>query len=166
MAAYLEGVPLMSDTVRGFITSVRMYMRDHPELNRLIKGQETSDRMIAFAAMIALSHFNGTPPVLGDFSYDYLLPRYYYILLPLTVTKVIESVGLLQTRNHLNYSDGGQSVGVNDKTPLLMNWLNYFRSWVIEELGRVKVSMNIEQAMTSYGVHTELWYINGLYFGY
>ena len=46
-----------------------------------------------------------------------------------TVVALIESVGLLQTRNHLNYSTGGINVGTNDKTPLLMQWLQYYRSF-------------------------------------
>jgi hypothetical protein len=86
----------------------------------------------------------------------------------MTVEALIESVGLLQTRNHINYSNGGINVGVNDKTPLLMNWLQYFKATTEQKLQRVKVAINIEGAMdtSGYGVHSELWAINGSYLSY
>lgn len=163
----LESVPGMSDNFRGFVASVREYMRDHPELNRLLRGEESTDRQIAWAVLDALSDFNGTPP-LTTFSLDYLLQRQQHaLLLRLTSITLLESVGLLQTRNHLNYSDGGINVGVNDKTPLISQWLAYFKSSTEQMKQRVKVAFNIESILGPgvSGVHSELWAINASFFG-
>jgi hypothetical protein len=124
--------------------------------------------MIAWAVLDAMSDFNGTPP-LGSISLEDLLQRQqHHLLLRMTVESLIESVGLLQTRNHINYSNGGINVGVNDKTPLLMNWLQYFKSTTEQQKQRVKVAMNIEQILgpNNPGVHSELWAVNATYLSY
>lgn len=161
----LQGLPGMSQTTRDFVAMVRLFLRDFPELNRILRGEESSDRMIAWALLDAMSDFNGTPP-LGGVSLEDLLSRgQQHLLLRMTVCSLLESVGLLQTRNHLNYSDGGLNVGVNDKTPLIMNWLQMFRGRTEQMKLRVKVAMNIESLLGSgaHGVHSEYWAIAGVY---
>lgn len=164
----LQGIEGATDNFRSFVQMVRLYLRDFPELNRLIAGEETTDRMIAWCVLDALSNFNGTPP-LTQYSLDQLLSRgQQHLMLRITVECIIESVGLLQTRNHINYSDGGINVGVNDKTPLLMNWLQYFRAYTEQLKERVKVALNIEGILgpSNVGVHSEQWAVNGTYFAY
>jgi hypothetical protein len=145
-----------------------MYLRDWPELNRLVAGQESSDRMIAWAVLDALSNFNGTPP-LTYLSLEELCARnQQHLLKRMTVEALVESVGLLSTRNHLNYSTGGTNVGVNDKTPLLMNWLQYFKSFTEQQKLRVKVAMNVESILGSgnIGVRSEYFVVNASYLSY
>ena len=86
----------------------------------------------------------------------------------MTVCSVIESVALLQTRNHINYSDGGTNVGVNDKTPLLMNLLQYYKAFTTQQKQRVKVALNIEGILgpSQSGVHSELFSVNATYAAY
>jgi hypothetical protein len=165
----LQGIEGMSDTMKGFVQMVRMYCRDHAPLNRLIEGEESSDRMIAWAVLDALSSFNGTPPFIGNFSIESLCAyNQQHLLLRMTVIALIESVGQLQTRNHVNYSDGGINTGVNDKTPLLMNWLQYFRSYTDQLKMRVKVAINIGNILgpSNQGVHSELFAVNLSYLSY
>jgi hypothetical protein len=164
----LEGLPDMSVEFRDFVQVVRGYMRDYPELNRLQRGEESTDRQIAWAILDALSDFNGTPPT-TLFTLGYLLQRRQHaLLLRMATCTIIESVGLLQTRNHLNYSDGGINVGINDKTPLLMQWLNMFKATTEQMKQRVKVAFNIESILGpgNCGVHSELWAINSTYIGF
>lgn len=165
----LQGIPGMSDSFREFVQMVRFYMRDMPELNRLVAGEESTDRQIAWAVMDALADFNGTPPFLGNINLDGMLGmQQHSLLLRMTVCNVIESVGLLQTRNHINYSNGGITVGVNDKTPMLMNWLQYFKSTTDQLKLRVKVAMNIASILgpTNSGVHSEYFWTNASYAAY
>jgi hypothetical protein len=164
----LQGIPGVSDTLRSFVQVVRLYLRDFPELNRLVAGEESSDRQIAWAVMDALSDFNGTPHFTSLSLDDLLLKNQHSLLLRLTVCSLIESVGLLQTRNHINYSTGGTNVGANDKTPLLMNWLQYFKSTTEQMKQRVKVSLNIEGILgtSNAGVHSEYFWVNSSYIGY
>jgi hypothetical protein len=158
----------MSPMFRDFVQAVRLYMRDFPELNRIVAGEETSDRQIAWSVLDAMSDFNGTPHLTQYILEDLLQRSLHALLLRMTVISVIESVGLLQTRNHINYSDGGLNVGVNDKTPMLMNWLQYYRSFTDQMKQRVKVALNIEGILgpSNSGVHSELWAVNSTYAAY
>lgn len=154
--------------MRAFVQMVRLYLRDFEELNRLVAGEESTDRMIAWAVLDAISNFNGTPHF-TQVSLDELLNlNQQHLILRMTVEALIESVGLLQTRNHINYSDGGINVGVNDKTPLLMNWLQYFRSYTEQLKQRVKVAINIQGILgpSNVGIHSELWAVNASYLSY
>jgi hypothetical protein len=164
----IQGIEGLSPTMRAFIQVVRDYLRDHPELNRLVAGQETNNRMIAWAVLDALSYFNGTPPITSHTIESLFQRNQQSLLLRLTVLTLLESVGLLQTRNHINYSNGGINVGVNDKTPLIMNWLQYYRATAEQLLTRVKVAFNIESILGpgNSGVHSELFAVNSSYRAY
>lgn len=166
--AELQGVQLPSDTMVAFVQAVRQYLRDHPQLNRLVAGEETGDRLIAWCVLDALDDFNGTPPITTYSLEDLLSRSQTSLLLRMTVQNVLESVGLLQTRNHLNYSNGGVNLGVNDKTPLILQWLQYFKSTTEQRKQQVKVALNIESILgpTNSGIHSELWSINASYLSY
>ncbi len=164
----LQGVQGFSSYMQSFVQQVREFTRDHAMLNRLIEDVESTDRMIAWSALDAVSDFNSTPHF-TYFSLDELiLMGHTHLLMRMTVCTLLESVGLLQTRNHLNYSDGGLNVGVNDKTPLIMNWLQYFRSTVEQKKQRVKVAINIGSILGPghVGAHSELWAVNTSYLSY
>lgn len=166
--AELQGVAGMSDTMKTFVQVVRDFLRDHPELNRLTAGHETSDRMIAWSVLDALARFNGTPHMTTFTLEDLLMRNQHYLMLRLTVISVMESVGMFQTRNHINYSNGGVNVGINDKTPMIMQWLQYFTSTTTQLLQQVKVAINIESILGpgNIGVHSELWAVNQTYLAY
>lgn len=168
MPEQLQGVLKMSPAMRTFVQVVRDYHRDHPELNRLIAGQETNNRIVAWSVLDAISLYNGTPPITMDTLETLLNRQQHYLLLRLTTITILESVGMLQTRNHINYSNGGINVGVNDKTPLIMGWLRYFRSFSDQLMTRVKVAQNIDSILGpgNSGVHSELWAVNASYLAF
>jgi hypothetical protein len=151
-------------TTVAFVSMVRNYMRDHAALNRLVAGQESSDRMVLFAVMDAVARYNGTPPETYFGLSDLFQKNRQPLLLRMTVITLLESLCLLQSRNHINYSTGGTSVGVSDKTPLLMNLIQYFRSVTDQDLLRAKVSDNILSILGHPGVHSEYWTIHSSYF--
>lgn len=156
-------VPLPSASARmnELVAMIRMYLRDFPELNRLIKGEETSNRMIAWAIIDALDDWNTTPPFIGTASLTNF-PS-VSLLREGAVIRILESVGLLQTRNQLDYSDGGISVRVSNKAPQLMQWIGMFRSSYERKKDRMKASMNIEMGMAGTGTFSEYFVINGIY---
>lgn len=168
MAGELQAVVPLSPAMQAFVPVVRAYMRDTPELNRLVAGEETGDRFIAWSVLDAISRFNGTPHFTAFSLEDLLSYQQHYLLLRLTVQTIIESVGLLQTRNHINYSNGGINVGVNDKTPLLMGWLQFFSAYNEQMITRAKVAINIGSILGvgNVGVHSEYWAINATYMSY
>lgn len=168
MAGELQSVIPLSPAMLAFVPVVRGYMRDMAELNRLIAGVETGDRFIAWSVLEAVARFNGTPHFTRLRFEDLLEYQQHYLLLRMTVQTILESVGLLQTRNHINYSNGGINVGVNDKTPLLQSWLQVFSAYNEQMLTRVKVALNIEGILGvgNIGVHSEYWAINATYMSY
>ena len=158
-------VPGASAEFQQFLSTVRLFLRDFTELNRLVAGEETSDRMLAWAAIDAISDFNGSPPDIGTFVFSDLMARNQHSLLRVgTTLNVLYSVGILQTRNHLPFSDGGLNVAVSDKTPLLQSWIQLLeRRW---ETGkqRVKTAWNIESLLGgSVGAHSEYFSLSGYY---
>jgi hypothetical protein len=145
--------------MRRFVANVRLFMRDYQELNRLIKGNETNPRMMMFALVDTLTDFNTTPPLIGEFSLDQIPAS---ILLRGVVKHVLESVSLLQMRNHLDVSDGGVQVGISNKSPLMMNFLQYFLNHYEQQKLKWKVAKNIEMAF-GYGVSSEYDNLGGWY---
>lgn len=145
-----------------FVGLVRAFMRDYPELNRLIKGEEHSDRLIAWAAIDALDDFNTTPPMT---QYQFTNFPSKHLLLRGTVISLLESVGLLMTRNHLSFSDGGISSITTDSTPLIQSWIQLFTNKYEQKKDRLKVALNIEGGWGN-GVNSEYLWTSGFYGGY
>lgn len=145
--------------LNDIVGQVRMYLRDFPELNRLIRGEESSNRQIIWAIMDTVDDFNTTPPftkfTLLNFPSKSLFIRG-------VACSLLESVGLLQTRNHLNFSDGGIQVGISDKTPFIQSWLSVLRNSYEEKKMRIKVAYNIETAWGG-GVFSEYRLANTFY---
>ena len=154
-----------SPAFNQFVSDTRYFMRDMPELNRLVSGQESSDRMIALCTVNAISEFNSQPPLIGSYGFSTFLEKGW--LDPLrtgTIIKLLTSVGILQTRNHLPFSDGGLNVAVSDKTPLLQSWIQLFRVEWMQWKQQVKVAANIAQLLDGQGgVASELFDIHGYY---
>lgn len=145
--------------VDAVVNMVRLYTRDHPELNRLISGVESSNRQIAWAIMDTLDDFNTEPPTTG-----YNLSNFpsMSLLIRGVTCSLLESIGLLQTRNHLSFSDGGIQIGVNDKTPFIQSWLQMFRNSYEDKKRKMKQAANIENAWGG-GVSSELKVVNNYY---
>ena len=159
----LDAAPPTNDVpLRYFVGIVRAFMRDYPELNRLIKGEEHSDRLIAWAVIDALEDFNTTPPLT---KYGLATVPSKHLLLRGTVISLLESVGLLMTRNHLTFSDGGIQVGVSDKTPLIQSWIQLFTNKYEQKKKELKVALNIEGGWDG-GVHSEYLWTSGFYGGW
>lgn len=145
-----------------FVTVVRAFMRDYPALNRLISGEEHSDRLIAWAVIDALDDFNTSPPFTGYGLNNFPAPS---LLIRGTVIALLESVGLLMTRNHLNFSDGGIQVGISDKTPLVQSWIQLFSNKYEQKKKDLKIALNIENGWGG-GLHSEYLWTAGFYGGW
>ena len=165
--AELQGmgdIPGLSDQFNAFIHMMRLWMRDYPQLNRLIRGVEHSNRLIAWAVLDFLSDFSQSPPPLGRYTIEHLLDLGYSNLARRgTAIALTESVGMLQTRNQLNFSDGGINVGVSDKTPQLQSWLQSFQSKYEQDKMKIKISLNIQEIMGESGVHSEYAAVNAFF---
>ena len=144
--------------VRLLIDYIRRYLRDTPELNRLVSGKEHSDRLIAMAIFDTIELVRTiTPPIpINDVPFPLLRKGSTIFLL--------ESLGILMTRNQLNYRTGrGTGIGIQDKTPLLMNWIQMLRADFTQLTKEWKISLNLTRALGGSSLHSEYALLNGLY---
>ena len=135
----------MATRLEQMVEQVRAYLRDYPELNRLIADEESSKRSIATAIIYAVEDFNLDSP-LGNY-----VPESFpsFSLLKLGAAKyLLESLVFLQARNHVTYSDGqGVQVNESDKAPIYLNIINRLTSEWERKKEKLIVRLNIQQAM-------------------
>lgn len=169
MASQLQGLgqPASMVTFESHIQSVRLFMRDFSQLNLLIRGEESSDRMIAWATMDFLSNFNGTPPFsilsLDDLIFGYNLNHF---AVRGTVISLLQSLMMIYARNHLPFSDGGLSVNFNDKAPLIQSMLQLFQAAYEQDKRQIKTAINVAGIMDSgpSGVHSDYYALSAIGF--
>lgn len=146
-----------------FIGQVRDYMRDFPEFNALVDGEETSDGLISLCADLAADDFSNTMPPIGNFTVE-SHPSLYLLLIG-TVIQILRSAGILQARNNLNYSDGGLTVATSDKAQIYMGYVNAMVGEYEGKKRNLKISLNAAGAYG--GIRSEYSFIGayGQYIG-
>lgn len=141
-------------------------MRDFAPLNLLIRGEESSDRMIAWATVDFLSDFNGTPPFSAYALDDLFSLNLQNLCVRGTVIGLLQSLMIFYARNHLPFSDGGLSVSINDKAPIIQSMLSMFQSAYEQNKRMVKTALNIEGIMDAQpsGVHSDYYALSAIGF--
>jgi len=130
---------------------IRSFTRDTPELNRLLKDYESTDDQLDLAIRRAIDHYNTTPPIFK--AVTILTYPSLDMLLYGCALRLLESAGLKQSRNELNYSSGGVQVRVSDKTGLYQSWIARFEQKYYRQLLSYKKAININSGWG--GVHSE-----------
>jgi hypothetical protein len=135
----------LSFTMRRHCQHVRMFMRDFAELNLLVRGEESSDRFIAWATLDFVSDFNGSTTPFTNVSLEEMYMRGWmsFAVRGTTVT-LLQSLMIIYARNHLPFSDGGISVSLNDKAPLIMQMLSLLLSAYEQNKRSMKTALNIQ----------------------
>lgn len=153
-----------SRVLDGHVQSVRLFMRDFPYLNLLIRGEESSDRMIEWATMDFLSDFNGTTPFSGHSLDSLFALNLQALCLRGTVISLLQSLMIFYARNHLPFSDGNLTVAINDKAPLIMNMISMFQSAYEQNKRMVKTALNVQELLDSgpSGVHSDYYALSTL----
>lgn len=131
---------------------LRLFLRDTPELNRLIRQHESDDDDLTFAIDMAISDWNSTTPIttvyhIGNFPSLYLLMHGAAI-------QILKSAGLQQARNELSYNTGGSSFIRSNKTQYYQSWMMNFSSEYEAKKRNMKIQRNIESAWGR-GAHSE-----------
>jgi hypothetical protein len=130
------------------IEDLRTLIRDKPEFNRILEtreNRELSDAELSLALRLGLSEFNATAP---KTSFKFAnIPEYMLLMASLLQAALI--LGLGHTRNEFNYTSGGVSIRVFDKTPHYQNWFNILSSKYERHKYDFKIANNIN---TSLGV--------------
>lgn len=154
----------VSPNFKAHIQITRLFFRDFAELNLLIAGEESSDRMIAWATLDFLSDFNGTPHF-TNFDIDTMYGRNLQsFAVRGTAISLLQSLMLIYTRNHVPFSDGGLSVSINDKAPMIQSILSLFQSSYEQNKRQIKIAVNVEGLLDVFpsGVHSDYAVLSGL----
>ena len=92
---------------------IRNHLRDFPNDNYLIEGEEFNDQEIGLALHLATEDFNSTPPLSRLSS---KAPAMFDNVLMLgSLAQLYRGKSLHYFRNQLDYSDGGIQVAINNK---------------------------------------------------
>lgn len=130
------------------INKVRIYVRDHEELNTLLESKETSDETMDLFVDLALEDFNTTPPYIGDYELDNF-PSLQIILYG-TIVQLLLSAGLLYMRNGLNYVDpGGISIGDKERHQGYLQWAQTFGEMYETRKRQLKGTINFRRGWGS-----------------
>lgn len=153
----------LSDDFRRFVQLVRDYLRDYPDLNRLVAGLENSDLFIVRCVLLALDEFAGTPPPLGYFTLESLVNDYHWThgLLLGTLAHILRSTLLLANRNAIAFSDGGITVNLESRLPMLQALEAQIRAEWRQALHDQKIALNLQMAQGIAGAPSEYSAIHG-----
>lgn len=165
MTQQLQGLGQdVSPHFRAHIQSVRYFMRDFGELNLLTRGEESSDRMIAWATLDMLSDFNGTPPFSGMTLESMVYSNLSNLAVRGTAITLLQSVMILHARNHLPYTDGSMTFQLHDKAPFIQSMISVFQSAYEQNKRLVKTAMNIEEILDAgpSGLHSDYYTLHNL----
>ena len=156
------------EDLERFVQEVRRHMRDFADLNELIDGEESGDRMILLELAQTLSDYNSIPPLITPAEFGTFPSR--FLLLKGTVYNLLDSANLLLARNSLAYSDGGLSVSdVEERYRKYAEIATRGKEWWEARVTRFKIAANLAEAIGSgvpVGVHSEYFWISGAYGGY
>lgn len=120
---------------------LRLFLRDTPELNRLIRKEESNLEMLTFALEMAISDWNSTSPFIDRVDINNYPSL--YLLMHGAVIQVLKSQGLYQARNELQYQAGGSSFMRFNKSNYYMQWaINFANDYEVKKRN-MKIAKNI-----------------------
>jgi hypothetical protein len=130
---------------------LRLFLRDTPELNRLILDYESDEDLLNFAIEMAVSDWNSTSPIMGVTT----IGNYpsLYLLMHGAVIQILKTQGLYQARNELNYSAGGSSFVRSNKSNYYLTWMTTFANEYAIKVRNLKIQRNISRGWG--GVNSE-----------
>ena len=132
---------------------LRRFVRDYPELNRLLRQQEHTPEDLDLALDLTVAEYNAKSPPLAEVTID-SYPN-LWLLLHGGAIHLIRSAGIMQARNRLPYSSGGISVRMFDKTEIYMQWVREFIADYSHTLTESKIATNLQGGWG--GVHSAYW---------
>jgi len=127
-----------------YVVLIRMYMHDTPELNRLLRMEESSDDMIKLAINMVLADWRSGDPYQRTWTAD-TFPS-MDLMIKGSAIELLMSAGIYHSRNRLSYSAGGLTVEVHNKAPEYMQWLDRLRNDYESKKSKALRVMNTEAA--------------------
>lgn len=126
------------ERARRYLT---LFLRDTPELNRLIRKAESNLEMQTFAIEMAISDWNSTSPFIDRVDINNYPSL--YLLMHGAVIQILKSQGLYQARNELQYQAGNSSFMRFNKSNYYMQWsINLSNDYEVKKRN-MKIAKNI-----------------------
>jgi hypothetical protein len=137
--------PGINKTKEEIVVLLRTFMGDTKEENKLIPGEELSNDKLSLAVDLCIDEFNNQPPFtqFNVKSFPSLM-----VIIHGSVVHALIMAGLVQARNYLQFSDGGISEVLSDKSPSYQGWINAMTNTIRSYKATsdaIKVSINMEQ---------------------
>jgi hypothetical protein len=137
---------------KAYINGLKDFIKDYPELNRLLKfREENAPNLLSLYLSMALGFLNSIPPLIASFDYPtFPIPS---LLLHQGAIEALISNGICQARNDLTYNNGGVTVKISDKERYLqiIQLLYRITDMEINNFKQLKVAINIESCWGSIG---------------
>jgi hypothetical protein len=124
------------------VEMLRAFLGDTPESNKLIEDKEIGDDKLRLALDLALDEYNNAPPF-ENRSFE-TFPSLIVIIHGGAIQALIMA-GLIQTRNYLNFSDGGIQEVLSDKAQGYQSWIGQLVSAYKSEVLNIKTALNMEE---------------------
>jgi len=131
----------MADVPNHLVQRLNRFIRDDEKLNRLIEGRESSPAQLRMALEDSLDDWNTTPPPIAHISYETHPSR--RLLIRGAVIEILESAGILMSRNRLDYNDGGITVRISDKAGDYSQWITSVVNRYERKKLEIKRSINV-----------------------
>jgi len=124
------------------VAMLRAFLGDTVEENKLIPDEELSNDKLKLALELALDEYNNTPPF--ETRTFETFPSLAIIIHGSAIQALIMA-GLVQSRNYLNFSDGGIQEVISDKASAYQSWIGNLVTAYRNEALSVKTALNMEE---------------------
>ena len=136
------------------VKSVRTYLRDKKEINRLLGGEfESSDDEVKQALFNALMDWNNTPPLIQGVNLT-THPNKMLLVMKAGI-ECIQSARIWHSREHMPSSDGGTSADDHAKAAEYDGILDRLTQEYERKKGDLKTALNIAAAFGNMGMPSE-----------
>lgn len=127
------------------IEAVRTYLGDRPENNKIIPGFEVSRDAIRLAVELTIDEFNTTPPFMS-FTLETFPNK--TVIIHGAIVHCLIMAGIVQSRNYLQFSDGGISEILGDRAQQYQGWIQQITGSIKnykQSAEEIKIAINMER---------------------
>lgn len=130
------------------VDEVKLYIQDISSKNHLLDGEEFPDIQIELARELAINEFNLVPPLS---SFDKVTFPNKALLMSGTLYKLFAGQAALLFRNHMNYTDGGITIPVEERGQLYQSLAGMYQADFTSGARSLKTYLNIESGWGEVG---------------
>ncbi len=136
------------------VKSLRNFIRDKQQLNRLLQGEyESKDDELRQAVVEALMDWNTTPPVIGVSTLANHPNK--MLLIQGAAIRALTSAGIWHSREHMPSNDGGTSADDHAKAGEYSAWIERLTQEYERKKSDFKTQANISMALSGMGMPSE-----------